>query len=105
MFSAFNPSKWSSGQPTLRRPGSSCGFGALLKGLTSVVDTSLPEPGCSVKCTVWCSVNLELEIYLVWCSVNLELEIYCTTKDFIYILNELLFLCFSFLFNFHLIYF
>ncbi len=69
----------------------------------------LPEPGCSVKCTVWCSVNLELEIYLVWCSVNLELEIYlvwcsvnleleiyCTAKDFIYILNELLFLCFSF---------
>ncbi len=40
MFSAFNPSKcthtWSSGQPTLRRPGSSWGFGALLKGLTSV---------------------------------------------------------------------
>ncbi len=45
MFSAFNPSKWSSGQPTLRRPGSSRGFGALLKGLTSVVDTALPEPG------------------------------------------------------------
>ncbi len=40
MFSAFNPSKWSSGQPTLQRPGSSWGFGALLKGLTSVVDTS-----------------------------------------------------------------
>ncbi len=40
MFSAFNPSKWSSGQPTLRRPGSSRGFGTLLKGLTSVVVTS-----------------------------------------------------------------
>ncbi len=44
VFSAFNPSKcthtWSSGQPTVRRPGSSWGFGALLKGLTSVVDTS-----------------------------------------------------------------
>ncbi len=38
VFSAFNPSKWSSGQP-----GSSRGFGALLMGLTSVVD--LPEPG------------------------------------------------------------
>ncbi len=42
--SAFNPSKrthtWSSGQPTLRHPGSSWGFGALLKGLTSVVDNS-----------------------------------------------------------------
>ncbi len=37
VFSAFNPSKWSSWQPTLRR---SWGFGALLKGLTSVVDTS-----------------------------------------------------------------
>ncbi len=41
VFSAFNPSKctqtWSSGQPTLRHPGSSRGFGALLKGLTSVV--------------------------------------------------------------------
>ncbi len=32
MFAAFNPSKWSSGQPTVRRPGSSWGFGALLKG-------------------------------------------------------------------------
>ncbi len=31
---------WSSGQPALRRPGSSRGFGALLKGLTSVVDNS-----------------------------------------------------------------
>ncbi len=44
MFSAFNPSKhthtWSSGQPTQRRPGSSWGFGALLKGLNSVVDNS-----------------------------------------------------------------
>ncbi len=37
MFSAINPSKcthtWSSGQPTLRCPGSSWGFSALLKGL------------------------------------------------------------------------
>ncbi len=44
VFSAFNPSKcthtWSSGQPILRRPGSSWGFGALLKGFTSVVDNS-----------------------------------------------------------------
>ncbi len=29
-----------SGQPTLRRPGSSWRFGALFKGLTSVVDNS-----------------------------------------------------------------
>ncbi len=40
MFSAINPSKWSRGQPTLQHPGSSWGFGALLKGLTAVVDTS-----------------------------------------------------------------
>ncbi len=44
MFSAFNPSKcthtWSSGQPTMRRLGSSRGFGGLLKVLTSVVDNS-----------------------------------------------------------------
>ncbi len=41
VFSAFNPSKcthiWSSG---LAEAGSSWGFGALLKGLTSVVDNS-----------------------------------------------------------------
>ncbi len=47
VFSAFNPSKcthtWSSGQPTLRRPGSSWGFGALLKGLTSVVNPAGAE--------------------------------------------------------------
>ncbi len=44
VFSAFNPSKcthtWSSEQPTLRHPGSSRGFGALLKGLTAVMDNS-----------------------------------------------------------------
>ncbi len=44
VFSAFNPSKcthtWNSGQPTLQRPGSSWGFSALLKGLTSVMDNS-----------------------------------------------------------------
>ncbi len=44
LCSAFNPSKcthtWSRGQPTLRRQGSSWGFGALLKGLTSVLDNS-----------------------------------------------------------------
>ncbi len=31
---------WSSGQLTLRRPGSNWGFGALLKGLISVMDNS-----------------------------------------------------------------
>ncbi len=31
---------WSSGQPTLWRSGSSWGFGALLKGLISVMDNS-----------------------------------------------------------------
>ncbi len=36
----YSTHTWSSGQPTLRRPGSSWGFGALLKGLTSVVDNS-----------------------------------------------------------------
>ncbi len=44
VFSAFNSSKcthtWSSGQPTLWRPGSSRGFGALFKGLISVMDNS-----------------------------------------------------------------
>ncbi len=59
VFSAFNPSKsthtWSSGQPMLRRPGSNLGFGALLKGLTSVVDDSCrsrdsnPQPGLQVR--------------------------------------------------------
>ncbi len=48
----FNPSKWSSGQPTVcGARGAVVGFGALLKGLTSVVDTSCqsrdsnPQPG------------------------------------------------------------
>ncbi len=34
----------SSGQPMLRRPGSSWGFGALLKGLTSVVVLRVEKP-------------------------------------------------------------
>ncbi len=42
--SAFNPSKcihtWSSGQPALWRPGSNWRFGALLKGLNSVMVNS-----------------------------------------------------------------
>ncbi len=58
VFSAFNPSKHthtrSSGQLMLRRPGSSWGVSALLKGLTSVVDTSCqsrdsnPQPWVTV---------------------------------------------------------
>ncbi len=43
MFSAFNPSEWSSGQLTVWCPGSSWGFVALLK--------SLP-PGS--WCSSWC---------------------------------------------------
>ncbi len=60
LCSAFNPSKWtqlqSSGQPMLRRPGSSWGFDAMLKGLTSVVvlkvenaHYSLPENSCRTR--------------------------------------------------------
>ncbi len=49
MFSAFNPSKWSSGQLTLQCPGSIWGFGALLKGNAQGSHLSrghfLPEPG------------------------------------------------------------
>ncbi len=36
----YSTHTWSSGQPTLWRPGSSWRFGALLKGVTSVVDNS-----------------------------------------------------------------
>ncbi len=47
LCSAFNPSKcthtWSSGQLTMWQPGSSWGFGALLKGLTSV------PPGAEIR--------------------------------------------------------
>ncbi len=53
VFSAFNPSKcthtWSSGQPMLQRPGSSWGFGALLKGLTSVVERSCRSRDSSLQ--------------------------------------------------------
>ncbi len=38
VFSAKCTHTWSSGQLTMQRPGSSWGFGALLKGLASVVD-------------------------------------------------------------------
>ncbi len=53
MFSAFNPSKcthtWSSGQPTMRRLGSCWGFGALLKGLTSVMNNSCRSRGSNLQ--------------------------------------------------------
>ncbi len=67
VFSAFNPSKWSSGQPTLRRLGSSWGFGALLRGLTSVVDTSCqsrdsnPQPLQLTAASVWSPSSTRVE--------------------------------------------
>ncbi len=81
-------SKWSSGQPTLRRPGSSWGFGALLKGLTSVVDTSCqsrdsnPQPwvtsgfksnALSIRPRlkpVWYDLS-----FVTWCIILLEVVI------------------------------
>ncbi len=74
VFSAFNPSKWSSGQPTLRRPGSSRGFGALLKGLTSVVDTSCqsrdsnPQPWVTKALSIRPQLPPQLELFrvLIW---------------------------------------
>ncbi len=63
--SAFNPSKcthtWSSGQPTLWRPGSSWGFGALLKGLTSVVDNSCQSRDSNPQPRVTCLTVYPLE--------------------------------------------
>ncbi len=48
MFSAFNPSKsthtWSSGQPTLRRPGSSLGVRCIAQGSHLSRGQFLPEP-------------------------------------------------------------
>ncbi len=75
MFSAFNPSKcthtWSSGKLTLRRPGSSWGFGALLKGLTSVVDNSCrsrdsnPQPRVTSPTLYTLGHNCPLKVYIV----------------------------------------
>ncbi len=81
VFSAFNPSKcthsWSSGQPTLRRPGNSWGFSAFLKGLTSVVDNSCrsrdsnPQPRITSPTLYplkpWLSpVCIYIYIYIQW---------------------------------------
>ncbi len=61
---------WSSGQPALRRPGSSWGFGALLKGLTSVVDNSCrswdsnPQP--RVTSPTLYSLGHDCPCYKVW---------------------------------------
>ncbi len=76
VFSAFKPSKcthtWSSGQPTLLRPGSSWGFGALLKGLTSVVDNSSRSQdsnthnfGLQVQCSL--STRPRLSFSVLFC--------------------------------------
>ncbi len=80
VFSAFNPSKWSSGQPTLQRPGSSLGFGALLKGLTSVMDTSCRSRSREVasedrytvviKGWTWSATILRLAVAFKWCSIG-----------------------------------
>ncbi len=63
---------WSSGQPTLRRPGSSWGFSALLKGLTSVVDNSCwsrdsnPQPRVTSLTLYPLEPRLPPNILLVW---------------------------------------
>ncbi len=72
VFSAFNPSKWSSGLLTVQRPGSSWGFGALLKGLTSVMNTSCwsrdsnPQP--------WVTSGFKSNALSIRPNINLKLS-------------------------------
>ncbi len=110
MFSAFNPSKcthtWSSGQLTLRRPGSSWGFGALLKGFTSVMDNSYrsrdsnPQPRITSPtlyplghdCPCYCTVTFvtcvfgindteHLKCILTFCFLQLSAFLYKTKSS------------------------
>ncbi len=73
VFSASNPSKcthtWSSGQPTLWRLGSSRGFGALLKGLTSVVDNSCQSRGSNPQPRVTMLYPLGHGCPHFWCYI------------------------------------
>ncbi len=101
VFSAFNPSKcthtWSSGQPTQQRPGSSWGIGALLKGLTSVVDNSClsrdsnPQPRVTSPMlypleprlpTTNLSLSSQRQVYKV--TIHFCCIFYC--KTFLYVL-------------------
>ncbi len=84
VFSAFNPSKcthtWSSGQPTLQRPGSSRGFGALLKSLTSVVDNfswswdSNPHPRATSPTLYPLEPRLPLPQNCIWHGTSFKNE-------------------------------
>ncbi len=85
VFSTFNPSKcthtWSSRQPTLRRPESSWGFGALLNGLTSVMDNSCrsrdsnPQP--RVTCLTLCSLEPRLPLFIfLWLLISVLLMLH-----------------------------
>ncbi len=101
---SFNPCKcthtWSSGQPTLRRPGSSCGFGALLKGLTSIVDNSsrsrdsnqqpqITSPtlyplghDCPATYSKLCTFSSQKEYILLGYSISRQTGILCTIQVF-----------------------
>ncbi len=71
---------WSSGQSTLRRPGGSWGFGALLKGLTSVVDNSCRsrEPTTSDYKSSALSIRPRLHL-------DYNLQLYCVTSHTVWL--------------------
>ncbi len=85
VFSAFNPSKcthtWSSGQPTQRRPWSSWGFGALLNGLTLVVDNSCrsrdSNPQARVTSLTLCPLEPRLPLFIfLWLLISVLLMLH-----------------------------
>ncbi len=67
-------------QSTLRRPGSSWGFGALLKGLTSVVDNSCRsrEPTTSDYKSSALSIRPRLHL-------DYNLQLYCVTSHTVWL--------------------
>ncbi len=71
---------WSSGQSTLRRPGGSWGFSALLKGLTSVVDNSCRsrEPTTSDYKSSALSIRPRLHL-------DFNLQLYCVTSHTVWL--------------------
>ncbi len=71
---------WSSGQSTLRRPGGSWGFSALLKGLTSVVDISCRsrEPTTSDYKSSALSIRPRLPL-------DYNLQLYCVTSHTVWL--------------------
>ncbi len=75
VFSAFNPSKWSSGQPTLQRPGEQLGVRCLAQGSHLSHGHFLPEPGFEPTTLGYLGFQVQCSIHYATTAIFAVIEI------------------------------